>query len=110
MAQWMGQFSGRTHESKIKDIEETLLTAIESLKSADETNIDTKRKTVIKLCERLMSARHKALKARISKISETLSLKGDSKNIQNLIEREKKSKENGIAGIFAEYKIQDLVK
>ena len=49
MAQWMGQFTGRTHESKIKDIEETLLKAIESLKTADETNINTKRKSVINL-------------------------------------------------------------
>ncbi len=110
MAQWMGQFSGRTHESKIKDIEETLLNAIESLKVADETNINTKRKSVIKLCERLMSARHKALKARISKISETRSLESDSNKTQNLIKREKELGVNGIAGIFAEYKIHDLVK
>ena len=57
-----------------------------------------------------MSARHKALKARISKISEKRSLESGSKKTQNLIEREKELIENGIVGIFVEYKIQDIVK
>ena len=110
MAQWMGQFTGRTHESKIKDIEDSLVSAIEALKVADEANIDAKRKSVVKLCERLLSARHKAVKARISKISETRSMENDSKKTQSLVQREKELREHGIESILVEYKIQELVK
>ena len=100
MAQWMGQFTGNTHESKIKDIEETLLTAIEALKLADEKLFKQKQKSVTHLCERLLSARLKALSARISKLPKS----------QNLIKREKEMREKGINGIFVEFKIENLVK
>lgn len=109
MAQWMGQFTGRTHESKIKDIECSLSKAIKALKSANESNRAAKQKTVLKLCKRLHSARHKAIKARISRISETRSLEFDSKKTQNLIEREKQLVEGGVGEILKEFKLPDLV-
>jgi len=110
MAQWMGQYTGRTHESKVKDIEETLLKAIEALKTVDENNLEAKEKSVIHLCERLLSARLKAVKARISKLSETLSFDNDSRKTQNLIKREKHLEDSGLKDIFIEFKIQYLVK
>ncbi len=110
MAQWAGQYTGRTHESKIKDIEDTLLIAINSLKNADETTIGEKRKSVVKLCERLLSARHKAIKARISKITETRSFETDDKKTTSLRKKEKQLKEKGIDGIIQEFEITELVK
>ncbi len=110
MAQWMGQYTGRTHESKIKYIEETLFVAIQSLRTADEASIAKKRKSVIKLCERLLTARLKAIRARISKISETRSFESDSKKTQNLVHREEQLREKGVAEIFKEYEIQDIVE
>lgn len=109
MAQWMGQFTGRTHESKIKDIEETLSIAIEALKVGDKENLLQKQKSVIRLCERLLYARLKTLNARISKLSETQSLDNDFKKTQNLIKREKEMREKGVNGIFVEFKIQNLL-
>ena len=109
MAQWMGQFTGRTHESKVKEIEESLSKAIEAFRAADESSREAKQKSVMKLCERLLSARHKAIKARISKLSETRSLDNDSKKTQNLVEREQKLTEGGVEEILIEFKIQDFI-
>jgi len=109
MAQWMGQFTGRTHESKVKELERTLEKAIEALKEASSDNFNAKRKSVLKVSARLLAARHKAIKARISKISETRSLENDSSKTRNLIQREKEINTNGVEMILKEYEIQDLV-
>ncbi len=49
MAQWMGQFTGRTHESKVKEIEESLTKAVNAPKSATEESYDQKAKAVVHL-------------------------------------------------------------
>jgi len=62
MAQWARQYTGRTHESKVRDLEEALMTSIRALRAADEEHFSEKEKSVVQLCERLLSARIKAIK------------------------------------------------
>ena len=108
MAQWMGQYSGRTHESKVQELENSLSKAIEALRTSEISEVDKKQKSVLKLCERLLTARHKEIKARISKLSETRSFDDDPKKTQNLVEKEQKLLDGGVKAILVEFKIEDL--
>lgn len=67
MAQWLGQFTGKTHLSKVKDREEQLRHAIdvyrEKTTSKERT---THSKRVVRLAERLLEARVRAAKAHVA--------------------------------------------
>jgi hypothetical protein len=66
MAQWNGQFSGLTHETKVQDLEGSLHLAVQALMAAQEAERGRKAKAVLKLANRLLWARHRLLRARIS--------------------------------------------
>lgn len=70
MAQWAGQFSGFTHETKVQDIEVSLRQAVESFRASSETDRDARLKAARRLAERLRVARLKALRARLSALTE----------------------------------------
>jgi hypothetical protein len=70
MAQWTGQFSGSTHETKVQDIQNSLRQAIKILEAASEVDRAGKLKSIRRLSERLLAARLKALRARISALTE----------------------------------------
>src|ERR1700755_1725191 len=66
MAQWNGQFTGNTHATKVKDLEETLAHAVNVFREAESAEeIQAKGKSVRKLAEKLLNARLKFLKAKI---------------------------------------------
>ena len=67
MAQWLGQFSGNTHLSKVHDRENQLRHAIGVYRS--ETQSDRRkghRDTVRRFAERLLDARIRASKAQVA--------------------------------------------
>jgi len=66
MAQWTGQYSGRTHETKVEDLEESLRLAVQALTAAQGAERRRKAKAVFRLAIRLLKARHRLLRARIS--------------------------------------------
>jgi hypothetical protein len=70
MAQWTGQFSGLTHETRVQDLEVSLQQAIDTYKRSSEVERDTRLKTLRDIAERLRASRLKALKARLSKSTE----------------------------------------
>ena len=70
MAQWTGQFSGFTHETKVQDIEDSLRQAITTFKALPETERNGKLKAIRHLSEKLLAARLKALRARLSDMME----------------------------------------
>ncbi len=64
MAQWMGQFSGETHKTKIEDRKAQLRQAIEVYRStAGEEERRSQEKKVIRFAENLHQARLKGAKA-----------------------------------------------
>ena len=65
MAQWMGQYSGESHATKVADLEAALRVAIAAMqKAATGAGYDRKRVAVEKLAARLLGARVKLYKDR----------------------------------------------
>jgi hypothetical protein len=70
MAQWPGFYSGHTHETKVQDVEDSLRLAIQTYRTASGAQRADKLKAIRQLAERLLAARLKALRARISALTE----------------------------------------
>lgn len=107
MAQWLGQYTGRTHESKAREIETSLCKAVDALRKATEQEKTRKVKAVRRLSERLLRARHKMLHARISNLTEARAPGEVSQKIAHLKAQEQEMSEQGIAGILKEFGVTE---
>jgi hypothetical protein len=107
MAQWTGQFSGFTHETKVQDIERSLRQAIQSFKAASEPGRAGKLKAVRQLSERLLAARRKALRARISALTEPGSKSLVGEQALHLRTREQELQAQGVDEILREFGIYE---
>ncbi|HTN76114.1 MAG TPA: hypothetical protein VL096_12735 [Pirellulaceae bacterium] len=66
MAQWLGQFSGDTHATKVAGLESALRVAIDAMVGATPADVrDKKTLAVRKLAERLLAARLRLYRSRI---------------------------------------------
>lgn len=64
MAQWMGQYSGKTHGSRVRDLEDQLQHAVDVLRDVrTEAKRAQQQKKLTRMAERLLSARIRARKA-----------------------------------------------
>ena len=71
MAQWLGQFSGRTHETRVHDAEDALKHAVQAFRNVSAPHErEAKAKNVRHLATRLLQARIRLFKARLSRASE----------------------------------------
>ena len=104
MAQWMGQFSGINHQTKVQDIEESLRQAGESIKALPEDERTSKLKAIHHLAERLLTTRLKLLRARISALTEP-SLRPRNNDVSHLRMREQELQAEGANGILKEFGI-----
>ncbi len=110
MAQWLGQFSGHTHASKVEDAEEALRHAVTVFRAAGWGDRARKAKSVQGLAERLLSARLKLLKARIAALEPVA--EGREQNadgIEAVRTREAQTRADGVNGILAEFGAQDAL-
>jgi len=104
MAQWTGQFSGFTHETKVQDSEISLREAVATLKALPEAERAGKMKAVRHLAERLLAVRRKALRARTSALTEPGTKESlDSKQASHLRAREQELQAQGIDEILREF-------
>lgn len=104
MAQWLGQFTGLTHEGKVKDLETSLRRAVEAFRAAPAEDRPKKAKAVRKLAERLLSARLRVLRARMAVAPPP---EHDERSAK-LRAREAKLGEDGVTGILAELGATDV--
>ncbi|HVU00883.1 MAG TPA: hypothetical protein VHE30_03995 [Polyangiaceae bacterium] len=65
MAQWLGQFSGRTHATAVRDAEQLLRHAVAALVTAPPADRARKAKAIRALAKRIYAARVRYIKARI---------------------------------------------
>ena len=110
MAQWIGQFSGRTHESRVADAEVTLRHAIDSLSASGPETIAHARKSVLNLAEKLLSARMRQRKARLSQQRERLGAPNEP-DAQVLASMERSIAEThraGVAAILKEFNVREV--
>ncbi len=106
----MRQFSGNTHETKVRDLEESLRKAANGLKAAVEPEKPHKMKAVKSLSKRLLDSQLKMYKARIKALSMQKLKKQDDPSIEvrKIMKKEKELKENGVEGILKIFGVQDF--
>lgn len=102
MAQWLGQFSGLTHESKVKDAEDSLRVAVAALRSAaTDRDVRKKRGAVDRLAMRLLRARLKLAGALLSAAKEPRSGASPDARAEEIASLERKGAEVRAGGLDA---------
>jgi hypothetical protein len=96
MAQWAGQYTGRTHATAITEAERLLVQAIAAYSVADDETRTKKAKTVLRLAKRLLTVRRRQLRSSVE--SDETSQRG-SRHADKLQQLE----DGGITAILAEY-------
>ena len=99
MAQWQGQFSGRTHATKVRRLERTLAVAVSALKAASDNERGKKLKAVRTIATRLLSARLHMMRSRISVARE----KQEESSVATLRSREETARVTGVEAILREF-------
>jgi hypothetical protein len=103
MAQWRGQFTGLTHETKLADAEATLRTAVAAFRAAAPAKSKAKAKAVRQLAERVLRLRLKLLKA-----SRNRRQPMNSNSAEQSKGPERAVLEAGVAAILTEFDAADL--
>jgi hypothetical protein len=111
VAQWLGQFSGHTHATRVEDTETALRRAVATLHSAtSDEDRARKAKSVRNLAERLLAARLKLFKVRLAGLQPiTEGNKQRSVRIESLKEREAQTKAEGTSGILVEFGARNAI-
>ncbi len=106
MAQWLGQFTGHTHATRVAETEETLRTAFRALETCDPSERPHKEKAIRKIAARLLRARMQFLKAHLVELTRVATAEAHEKRAKE-IERMRIAREvtetGGVAAILAEY-------
>jgi len=103
MAQWVKQYRGLTHETKVEDIENSLRQAVETLKALPEAERPEKLRAIQRLAERLLATRLKALRARSSALTEPGRKSLDDEQTARLRARRQGLQAQGVDGILNEF-------
>ncbi len=104
MAQWVGQFTGLSHASKVADAEATLRAAVAAFRAAEPGAAASKSKAVRRLAARVLTLRLKLLKARRNAYGPVDS---SSAWAARLEEPERAASAAGLGGILAEFGAAD---
>jgi hypothetical protein len=112
MAQWYGQFTGNSHSTKVKDLEEMLNQAVNVYRKSSSEEKITKEKAIHKIAEKLFTARLKLLKAKLYDAEPVTEEKEKRQTIQieHLQQKILKVQEAGVEGILEEFGFQNSVE
>jgi hypothetical protein len=114
VAQWLGQFSGRTHETRVQDAEDALRHAVLAFRDASAAHErEKKAKNVRHLAMRLLQARIRLFKARLSRASEprmTGQPSAWNDGVDHLRAQERAAQASGVHGILLEFGVEELVR
>jgi CRP-like cAMP-binding protein len=110
VAQWAGQFSGRTHATRVRDVEEALKLAVVAFREALGEDRAQKAKNIRNLAKRLLSARLRLLRSRIERASEprmTGQPSAWADGVDALRAKESKTRLDGVNGVLAEFGVRE---
>ena len=107
MAQWLGQFTGRTHETRVQDAEVALKNAVHAFHAVSAPHErDKAAKNVRHLAAKLLQARTRLFRARLGRASEPR-MTGESSawndGIERLRAQENATRVGGLDAILAEF-------
>jgi hypothetical protein len=111
VAQWLGQFSGNTHATRVEDAEDALRHAVTVFRSAasDEERA-RKGKSLRRIAERVRSSRLKLFRARLDAFEPLVEGKQPQPcGIESLKERETRTIAEGLNGVLREFGAQDAI-
>jgi hypothetical protein len=110
VAQWLGQFSGHTHATKVEDAEDALRHAVTALRAAGQDDREGKAKSVRNLAGRLLAARLKLYKARLAALEPAADGREQKLDgVETLRAREARTRAEGEKGILAEFGALDAL-
>jgi len=114
VAQWSGGFAGNTHATRVNDAEAALRHAVSALKAGSASPDMVKAaKTVRQLAKRLLSARVRMLKARLSALQDA-SAGGtrdpESQELAPLRQRLAEAQAQGLAEILVEFSAKEALE
>jgi hypothetical protein len=107
MAQWNGQFSGSTHDTKVEDVEFSLRQAVTAFDAALGAERESKATTVRSLAGRLLKVRLKALRAKRSALSEPGRKTASGRQIAQMHAQEQQLGTEGVAAILREFNFRE---
>lgn len=107
MAQWKGQFTGLTHETRVQETERSLRKAVSAFSAATGPDRDLKAKAVRRLADRLLGIRLKAVRARLAALSESGTKTPHSGDYAHLRLIEAKLDSEGSSAILREFKFDE---
>ena len=105
MAQWNGQYSGKTHRTKALRIEETFVRSFASLESISDDERDKKIHSLVNILNKLLAARIKMTKAEIEELTEARPPEEYSKRALKATDELENLEEEGIMSIIHEFNI-----
>ena len=112
MAQWVGQESGNTHDTRVQDAECALAYAVDVIRSAPSPKDQKALKSVVRLAERVLSARTRRLKAQLSELQRSyVRSREEEQTLKTMASFQAKLgdlQSSGVAGILAEFGVGDL--
>ena len=112
MAQWLGQISGRTHETRVRDAEDALKHAVNAFRDVSGPHErEKKAENVRQLATRLLQARIRLFRARLARASEprmTGQPSGWSDGVDHLREQENATRSGGVQAILVEFGSNEL--
>lgn len=112
MAQWLGQFTGNTHETKVHDAEDALQHSVDVYRSLlHDASREKKAKAILKQAERLLRARQKLAGARHAVARErrlTLNPELRDKELKPFEDKERLLRDGGVDAILAEFGVAEL--
>lgn len=113
MAQWLGQFTGRTHRTAVLDAHELMQHAVAAFINANPAEKPKKAKAVRTLAKRLLTTRVRFLKARLSAATDPALdevLAEHAHEIARLEQALSALVSGGVAEILREFSVQEASK
>jgi hypothetical protein len=111
MAQWLGQYSGHTHETRVEDLEDTLRKAVQAFRmAASEPERRKKAKSVRNLAKRLLSARRRVQRGWLvaaPRVADEEAPAQGGEETEPSREREASTADQGMLEILAEFDAPD---
>ena len=109
MAQWLGQFSGNTHATRVADIEDAMRHAVAALRTAKGTDAAvSKAKAARRLAEQLFAARIRLLEVRLDAATPLTSEQSEARpHLDKLRSRIVAMQAEGVRRVLEEFEISD---